>query len=54
MRNEVWKIFFCGFVALIAAVFTYININDVLPIPAVISFIVFLIVYAGMTHLVKY
>lgn len=54
MTNEVWKIFFCGFVALFAAIFTYVNIKDILPIPMVISLFVFLLVYAGMTHVVKY
>jgi len=52
--REVWKIFFCGFVALIAAVFVYLNIKDILPIPVVISLFVFLVAYAAMTHVVKY
>jgi hypothetical protein len=54
MRNEVWKVFFCGFVALLAAFFTYDKIKNIMPIPFVISFLVFLLVYAGMTHVVKY
>jgi len=52
--RELWKIFFCGFIALFAAIFIYINIKDILPIPVVISLLVFMLVYAGMTHVVKY
>jgi hypothetical protein len=54
MRNEVWKVFFCGLVALLAAFFTYSKIKDIMPIPLVISVVVFIVVYAGMTHVVKY
>ncbi len=52
--RELWKIFFCGFVALIVSVFIYLNIKDILPFPIIILLAIFVLVYAGATHLVKY